>query len=608
MSANTLSRSSSKDNNTVNNNIMSAVDSTNLVDAEQQHPTSISRGGDASGSSKIEAIQAIWGRHGKLIIVLALCVSMIAFEFDSSTSNTYSIYAQSNFDQLAASAAVNTAGGLCFAVLKPLVAKLSDVFGRGETYPVWVLFYVVAAIVCAKAANYESYATGYMIHIIAQTGVNTLNNILAADVSTARQRGFTISLQFLPYIFMPFTSAFITEKVVNGIGWRWGIGMIAIIMPVGLTPIIYFLLSWQRKSKKVGGTLENNITVYKFFSELDAGGLALFSGGLALILLPATLAGTLADGWRTGWVIACVVVGALCLITLPFYERSVAKHPFMPTRYLRDLNITMALLLYTMDGIASAVTYSYLYTWCIVARGYSIRNAVFITAINRAVQFLIGIVIGAILWWTRRYKWLTLVGVAVRFLSYGLMLRTRDSDSTTTEIIIVQVIQGIGDALVSTCSLVISTVAVPHKEMAQMTSLAVCLSAVGSTIAGAIAGGIYTNCFKTELLKELGPNGTSALIMSVFNSITESLPPVESPQRDAIARAYSRIMAYFTYVALGSISPGVIFAWYLPDRRLTDTHNLVEDQEPSLGEDGKIIVDSTIKLVSTSERRQCGNI
>ncbi|XXG95526.1 hypothetical protein Hte_001790 [Hypoxylon texense] len=568
-----------------------ATDTTDIIDVERQNSVSINHG-ESSGASKIEAIQAVWGKHGKLITILALCFSMIAFEFDNSTIYTYFAYAQSHFNQIAALAAVKTAGGLCFSVLKPLVAKLSDVFGRGETYPVWLVFYIVAAALSAKSPNYESYAAGYMLHMFAQTGVNTMNDILAADVSTARQRGFAVQLQFLPYVFMPFTSAFVTDKVVNGIGWRWGIGMLAIIMPVGLAPIIYILLNWQRKAKKAGYITRNKITFYKFFSELDMGGLSLFTGGLALILLPATLAGTLVDGWKTNWVIACLVIGAVCLIALPFYERLVATHPFMPTRYLKDLNITMALLLYATDGIALGVTHSYFYTWCIIARGYSVRDAVFITAASRAVQFLFGSILGAVMYWTRRYKWLIFAGVAVRFIGYGLMFRIRNSDSTTAEIVIVQIIQGIGDALVGTCSFVASTVAVPHKEVAQMTSLAVCLSTLGSTIGTAIGGGIYTSHFKAELAKELGSSATPALIESVFNSITKTLPAFGTPQRDGIARAYNTIMAYFTYVAFGSIAPGFIFAWFLPDRKLTDTHNLVEDQEPTTDVEDKTVINS----------------
>lgn len=79
-------------------------------------------------------------------------------------------------------------------------------FGRGGTYPVWLLFYVLAAILSAKAPNYESYAVGYMLHMFAQTGVNTMNDVLAADMSTARQRDFAVQLllhvvYYIPWLF-----------------------------------------------------------------------------------------------------------------------------------------------------------------------------------------------------------------------------------------------------------------------------------------------------------------------------------------------------------------------------------------------------------------------
>ncbi|CAK7234994.1 hypothetical protein SBRCBS47491_009139 [Sporothrix bragantina] len=493
---------------------------------------------EVSGATKMEAIQAVWGKHGKAVIITALVISMIAFEFDNSTIYTYYVYAQSSFNKISNHAALTTAGGLCFAVLKPLVAKLSD-FGRGELYPVWLAFYIVSFVLCAKSSNYAMYAAGYMLHMFAQTGVNTLNDILAADVSTARQRGLAVQLQFLPYVFMPFTAAFVTQSVINGIGWRWGIGMLAIIMPFGLAPIIISLLGYQRKARKAGFDQKVKVSVYEFFSRLDLGGMVLFSGGLALILLPATLAGTLEKGWRTNWVIACLVVGGVLLLALPPYERFIAKHPILPIRYFKNLTIMMALAMYTMDGIALGVTHSYFYTWLIVARGYAVRNALFIYDANRAMQFLAGLLMGGIMWYTRRYKWVIVGGVAVRLIGYGLMMRMRSVNASTAEIVILQLIQGLGSGLVGTGCFVAATVSVPHSEVAQMTSLAVCLSTLGSTIGTAIGGGIYTNYFKAELVKELGTNGTAKLIAQVFDSITAGLPAIGTLERDGIARAVS---------------------------------------------------------------------
>jgi MFS family permease len=125
-------------------------------------------------------------------------------EVDNTTIYTYYVYAQSNFNEVSQLAAVTTAGGIFFSVLKPLIAKLSDVVGRGELYPVCLLLYILGNALGAASPTYQAYAAAYILHIFAQTGVNTLNDILASDISTARQRGFAVQLQFLPYLFMPY--------------------------------------------------------------------------------------------------------------------------------------------------------------------------------------------------------------------------------------------------------------------------------------------------------------------------------------------------------------------------------------------------------------------
>ncbi|EOO01599.1 putative siderochrome-iron transporter protein [Phaeoacremonium minimum UCRPA7] len=165
-------------------------------------------------------------------------------------------------------------------------------------------------------------------------------------------------------------------------------------------------------------------------------------------------------------------------------------------------------------------------------------------------------------------------------IGFGVMFRVRTGSSSTAELVIVQLIQGIGNGLMGTGCFVAATVAVPHKEVAQMTAVAVCLSTLGSTIGSAIGGGIYTSQFKAELAQELGSMATPQLINGAFNSITAGLPAWGTLQRAAIARAYNTIMGYFTYVAFGSTVPGVILVWFLPNRILTDTQNLVEGQGP----------------------------
>ncbi len=184
-------------------------------DTEIQKPVYVP---DNSGVARIEAVQAVWGKYGKKIIIAGLALVMIMYELDNTTVYTYYIYAQSHFNQVSSLATLETAGGIVFAVIKPLCAKIADVIGRGETYALVILLYILSYILCASSSTYGTYAAGYMFHIIGQSCLNTMNDILIADITTARWRGLAIGVSFAPFLVMPWISAFICQSVVDGIG------------------------------------------------------------------------------------------------------------------------------------------------------------------------------------------------------------------------------------------------------------------------------------------------------------------------------------------------------------------------------------------------------
>lgn len=107
-----------------------------------------------------------------------------------------------------------------------------------------------------------------------------------------RWRGFAYAFSYTPFLITPWISAFIVQSVVDGIGWRWGIGMFAILMPFSASFIITTLLYYQGKAKKIGVVQTKKITVYEFCSLIDLGGVCLLSGGIAMLLLPLTIAAT----------------------------------------------------------------------------------------------------------------------------------------------------------------------------------------------------------------------------------------------------------------------------------------------------------------------------
>ena len=67
--------------------------------------------------------------------------------------------------------------------------------------------------------------------------------------------------------------------------------------------------------------------------------------GFSLILIPLNIATKAPNGWGTGYIIAMIVVGFVCLIAFGVWEKWFAKVPYFPFAYLKNRTILGACLL-----------------------------------------------------------------------------------------------------------------------------------------------------------------------------------------------------------------------------------------------------------------------
>lgn len=318
--------------------------------------------------------------------------------------------------------------------------------------------------------------------------------------------------------------------------------MFAILMPFSSSFIIGTLLYYQRKAKKANIVTNQKINLYEFCSLIDLGGIILLSGGFAMLLLPLTLAATTPSRWSTPYIDILIALGALFLILLIPYEKYLAKHPVVPTRYFKNWSIVFSCTLGALDSLGFNATHTYLYAWSLVAHKYSIRDATFLVYTNGVMQCLVGIGVGWIMYRTKKYQWMMIAGAIIRLIGYGLMIRLRGANNSTAELFIVQLIQGTGSGVIQTIIIVSTQIVVPHTELAQISSLTLLTSFLGSSIGSTIAGGIYTNTFRDRLRVRLGDGASQATIDSVFNSVTGVLPAWGSPERIAIDFAVSFLL------------------------------------------------------------------
>ncbi|OJJ07564.1 hypothetical protein ASPVEDRAFT_370275 [Aspergillus versicolor CBS 583.65] len=501
---------------------------------------------EVAGVTKIKAVEAVGGKTGKYIMYAGLAMVMVIYELDNSTVGTYRNFATSDFHQLGMLATLNTAASIITAIFKPPIAKLSDVLGRGEAYIITLTFYILSYILCASSKSFNTYAGGYVFYSIGQAGMAILNSTIVSDLSSMRWRGFAYNILYIPFLVTPWVSAFIVDSVVGGIGWRWGVGMFGILMPFCASFIIITLLVFQRRARRQGLILNEQLTLYTFCSRIDLGGILLLSGGFALVLIPITLAATASSRWATPWVDALIVLGALVLVSLVPYEKYVSRHPVVPVRYLRTLSVVISFLLGCIDNIGYGATHTYLFVWSMVAHNFSPRDAQFLTYTNGVSQALMGMGTGLLMYRYRTYKWIGVAGAVIRLVGYGVMVRLRTNESSIAELFIVQLVQGIGSGIIETIIIVAAQISVPHAELAQVTSLVMLGTFLGNGIGSAVAGAIYTNQLRDRLEIHLGPGAAEGQLATLYNSITDRLPDWGTDERTAVNQAYSDVMGFVT--------------------------------------------------------------
>lgn len=213
------------------------------------------------------------------------------FEFDNATTYNYKDIATSEFQSISLLGALSTGGTIVAAVMKPPWARLLDVIGRAETYAVTVLMYIISYAMTASAKTFNTYSGGYIIYCLGQTGMQIFDQIIVADITTSRWRALANQLISLPFLYVPWTAAFIVESALETVGWRWGIGIFATILPISSLCVVVPIKYYQRRTRRL--TTDSHPPPRELdlslLSQVDLGGIILLSGGFALLLLPHLL-------------------------------------------------------------------------------------------------------------------------------------------------------------------------------------------------------------------------------------------------------------------------------------------------------------------------------
>ncbi|WVR07865.1 hypothetical protein IAU60_004908 [Kwoniella sp. DSM 27419] len=496
---------------------------------------------------------------------------------DQYTASYFLNYAVSySFEAHSLQATIGTITSVFQAMSQPPIAKLSDVFGRVNTYIGCVVFYVVGYIIVASSNSIETYAVGNSIYILGITGLAPLTPDL-----------WTIFPNIPGAI-----NAFVAGNIVSSLlthgdqtkQWRWGFAIFIILTPVMALPIIITLWRNMRLDRVARQELKavNKVSAWTrakaIFWQLDLIGLFLFTVGFGLFFVTITLANSRTARWSDAHSIAQLVVGAVVIIAFVLWERFYAPHPLLPFGLLRHRTVVGAVLIALFHPMAGRIVGGYLTTFLQVAANQSVLSTSRITSFP-TVAGTVTTVIGAFV--ARRFRVLKpiiIFGFCLEILAIGLMIRYRTSTNSQGELAVVQLLRGAANGFIPFPTQAMVQAAAPHEHLAAITAGWLVVYYLSGGIGSAIGGALWTNIVPKKLESYIGDDALVKLAYTnPFKYATTYLPG--TPERAAIARAQDEAQRIIVIVGLCVAVLALLSSIFLLDNyKLPDTQSLEEEE------------------------------
>ncbi|EED15912.1 efflux pump antibiotic resistance protein, putative [Talaromyces stipitatus ATCC 10500] len=220
---------------------------------------------------------------------------------------------------------------LAVVIVQPIYTSVSDVLGRNIALYTGFILFTIGSTIFAVSHSMPILIFGRVIQGLGGGGLDVLNEIIIADITTLKERPLYLGLMSVPMAvgsaIGPILGAVFSEYVT----WRW-IGWINLPI-IGISaPLAVFFLHLKPIEKSIMSRLES----------LDWIGLVLFAIGITIFALPLSWGGAMYpwSSWRT---IVPLVIGIAILAVFVTYEARPTQ-PVFPYRIFRSHTAQVTLI------------------------------------------------------------------------------------------------------------------------------------------------------------------------------------------------------------------------------------------------------------------------
>ncbi|RSL88356.1 hypothetical protein CEP52_015244 [Fusarium oligoseptatum] len=464
-----------------------------------------------AGVQQVEAIATVWSTRMLWTVFALLYVVNVVDAILQHVQSSLTPYVTSAFAQHSLLATTGVVSSIIGGVCQLTIAKVIDIWGRGEGYAVMLVLCVIGLIMKATCNSVEMYAAAHTLYWVGHIGITYIISVVLADMTTLQNRMIMFGINTTPSIVSTFAGPKIAELFLQNVNFRWAFGGFSIILVAFSLPILLVFFLYQRKAVSLGvieekatsRTIRESIVYY--FWQFDVVGLLLVTVGWSLLLLPFSIARSAPQGWSTGYIIAMIVLGALVLAASVFWEKSYARIPFFPWQFLKERTVWASCLL-------NGLMFMSVFVW----------EAYYTTLIR----------------YTNEYKWASMAGVPFAALGSGLLVHFRRPETNVGYLVMCQILTGVAVGIWGLTAQLALMSSVRHQEVAIALAMSGLFGSIGVSLGFTVAGALWTNIVPAKLHEAL-PDDSKNLTSVLFGDIREQLSyPMGSPIRDAVIVAF----------------------------------------------------------------------
>jgi MFS family permease len=484
---------------------------------------------------------------------------LVAFvlAFVGGCVGTLSPYVASNFGVHSLTALTGVLSNLIAGIWKLPYAKMMNIWGRPQALVMGVVAITVGCIMMAGCKNIQTYCAAQVFFYLGSNSINFSITVFVADTSKLKNRGFFLGYAASPWLITTWIYGFAVDGILptmGGVGFGWGFGIFAIVIPITCLPLIYMFYVNENKARKQGlfepnpsrGTAMQTAVYY--LKEFDVVGLLILATGLALFLLAFNIYSYQAKQWESPLILCFLVIGfLLAFVAFPAWEKFGATVTFVPWELLKNRTVIFT---YVMAGALYIGWYSwnsYFYSLLIVFYNQTVVHATYVSNIYTMGSCFSSLVFGVALRYYGKLKVYSLAwGVPLTVFGCGIMLNflKLDGEGQIGYVAMGFIFISLGGGV-----LVISeqTTLMAVSKQQDFPALLACeamIIAIGGAIGSTIAGAMWTGIFPERLMANL-PQEAMANFTEIYGVIeTQSSYPWGSPTRDGINLSYAQTQKY----------------------------------------------------------------